>query len=277
MAFYITKASGEKELFDIEKFRRSLKRSGADDELINTIAKQIESMKNLRTTKEIYHFAIEQLHKQYPVIAARYNIKQAIMALGPSGFTFEKFIGELFKDQGYTIQEDQMVQGFCVQHEIDIIAHKENKNVMVECKFHNQQGLACDVKVTLYSKARFDDIDKKWKQHPKENEQIHKTLIATNTRFTTEAIDYAQCVGLDLLGWSYPEGNSLPDLIKKYKLHPITALVSLTNKEKNALIQHGFVLCRDAHQYAKVLEQLHFPKEQVQRLIKEAEQVCQVE
>ena len=63
------------------------------------------------------------------------------------------------------------------------------------------------------------------------NGKFHQAWIVTNTKFTSNAIRYAQCAGIGLIGWSYPHNDNLASLVDKYCLHPITAL-SLINKNK---------------------------------------------
>jgi hypothetical protein len=46
-------------------------------------------------TDEIYAHAFEMLREaDIPAAAARYSVKRAIFALGPSGFPFEQFLAE---------------------------------------------------------------------------------------------------------------------------------------------------------------------------------------
>ena len=61
MEFYVRKASGKKELFDIDKFRMSLKKSGADESLIARMVFEIQQLPKLRSTKEIYGYALTQI------------------------------------------------------------------------------------------------------------------------------------------------------------------------------------------------------------------------
>jgi restriction endonuclease len=269
MSFYITKYSGQKELFDIHKFRRSLKRSGASSELIETLINELQNLHNIRTTHDIYEFAFARLREENPAVAAHYNLKKALFELGPSGFPFEKFVALIFKAQKYQVETDQIVKGKCVDHEIDIVGSKEKKTIMVECKFHNQQGIKSDVKVPLYVKARFDDVEQK-------NHLFHEAWLVSNTKFTTQAIEYAECAQIKLMSFSYPSGGSIAELIDKYQLHPITALSSLTLDRKKELISHGLVLCKDAEQHKGLLKQLGFTQQEIDTLITESQKVCKL-
>ncbi len=274
MSFYITKASGETEPFSIEKFSRSLKRAGARPEQIAQIVQEIEKIPNLRTTREIYEFAFEALQKQTPHIAARYNLKRALIEMGPAGFPFERFVAEIFKRLGYHTDVDVIAQGGCVSHEIDIVTTKDHERSMIECKFHNEQGLKVDVRVTLYIKARFDDLNKKNSHSQTEPLQFHEAMVATNSKFTTQAIQYAECAGLKLLGWSYPAKDSLSELIDRLQLHPITAVTSLSRSQKRACIKNNLVLCNDVPHNTALFKQLGFSDAQVEKLIRECKLIC---
>jgi len=147
----VTKASGATEPFSIKKLRNSLERAKATSEEINSIIDELlPKLYQGISTKKIYSDAFRLLRNQSKPHAARYYLKRGIMELGPSGFPFEKFIGELFKHQGYMVQVGAIVQGKCVKHEIDVIAEKENQIILMECKFRNQPGISVDVKIPLY-------------------------------------------------------------------------------------------------------------------------------
>lgn len=267
MAFYIKKTSGEKEIFDLHKFRTSLHQVGAQDQLIETIIHELERLRP-KSTKAIHAIAFTILQEQEPHIAARYNLRRALTELGPAGFHFEQFVAHILKRLGYTTTTNVIVQGACVEHEIDVIGEKDNQKTMIECKFHHQLGLKVDVKVALYVQARFEDIQKK--------DGYHQAWLFTNTKFTSETITYANCVNMKLTGWSYPSDNNLARLIDEFGLHPITALTSLTHQEKKELIHAGLILCRDIEKYKNILENLGLSEYAINKLIQEAHAVCKI-
>lgn len=274
MSFYVTKMSGETELFDPKKLRRSLQKSKTPEALIEDILREVERNTDLRTTRKIYSFAYDYLARAKPSLAARYSLKQALMELGPIGFPFEQYIAHLFRKQGYTAVTNQIVIGHCVEHEVDIICTNKEEKYMVECKFHGRQELKCDVKVSLYIKARFDDVKEAWEK--KHAPLFHQGWIVTNTKFTTQAIKFAECRNIRLLGWSYPEGNALPDLVAQYGLHPITALTSLSGSQKKALVKNNVVLCQDAVEHKHTLKELGFSQSEIDKIIKESVEVCEL-
>src|SRR5688500_14401334 len=134
----ITKASGEQAPFSEEKLLRSLTRSGATAEVAEEVLKQVEAqLYPGSSTQKIYQLAFRLLKKRSRRTAAHYTLKQAIMELGPSGFPFEQYVGELFRAQGFQVQVGSLVKGHCVTHEIDVIAQDDRHHHMVECKYHN--------------------------------------------------------------------------------------------------------------------------------------------
>lgn len=271
----IIKASGEQAVFESVKLLASLRKAGASEQVALNIAGQIEeTLYEGMTTKEIYRKAFSKLRKHSRPTAARYKLKKAIMELGPSGFPFEKYISEILKHEGFKVQVGQIVQGFCVQHEIDVIAEKENRHFMIECKFHSHSSRNCNVKIPLYIQSRFLDVEKKWKQTSGHGTKFHQGWVATNTRFTSDAIQYGTCVGLYLLAWNHPAKGSLKERIDASGLHPITCLTTLTKKEKLALLEKMIVLCKDIYSDAKILSNIGLNEARSKKVMAEANALC---
>ncbi|MEP2669129.1 MAG: ATP cone domain-containing protein [Cyclobacteriaceae bacterium] len=242
----VTKMSGEKAAFDPSKLRNSLERSGASQTAINEIVNKINTiLYDGISTKEIYKKAFRMLRKTSRPTAARYKLKKAIMELGPTGYPFEKFVGAILSHQGFHAEVGVIVKGHCVNHEVDVVAEKEDKHFMVECKFHSDEGRHCDVKIPLYIQSRFLDVEKQWQKKPGHDTKFHQGWIFTNTRFTTDATQYGNCAGLMLVGWNYPKKGSLKMQIDKSGLHPITCLTTMTKFEKQKLLTMDKVLCMD--------------------------------
>ena len=274
---YVTKASGEKSLFSTEKIRRSLSKSGASNEQIELVIEQVSNqLYEVITSKKIYQIAYSILKGLGRHTAARYHLKRAIMELGPSGFPFEKYLGEILKYQGYSIQIGQIIQGKCVTHEIDIIAKKNDQLKMIECKYHNHPGIFCDVKIPLYIHARFEDIKTYRQQAAGQHNAIFQGLVATNTRFSIDAMKYATCSNLELLGWDYPLNQGLKDLIDQSGLYPITCLTSLTKSEKQQLLDLKVVLCKELQSDEKILISIGVRSNRLTTALREIDQLCQI-
>jgi len=158
-AYRIRKASGRRVPFSLKKLEKSLRKAGTDEALIREILNSLPSVITDKTsTRDVFNLAYSMLKKKNKIVASRYSLKQAIFALGPTGFPFERFIGAIFKSMGYQVEIGKNVQGKCVKHEVDVIARDENHINFMECKFHSEQGRNCNVKTPLYVHSRFNDI-----------------------------------------------------------------------------------------------------------------------
>lgn len=273
MSFKIAKSTGRHEPFNIKKIKRSLQKAGASQELALEIIEKIKKIPKIKSTKDVHKFILQYLHDKNRPLAARYNLKYALMEMGPAGYSFEIFAAEIYKHLGYSVTVGTIVEGFCVNHEVDLIATNKKEKIIAECKFHNRRGLKTDIKAVLYIKSRFDDIKNKSPQHTKKN---LRGLIITNTKFTSEAIKYGECAHLSLIDWSYPHGESLADIINKLGLHPITTLTSLNKKQKETFIKNGFVLCKQAQDNTKLLQNLGLTKHQISKIISESQAICKL-
>ena len=272
---FITKASGDIEMFDVSKLKHSLERSGAREQVIQKIINEVNSiLYDGITSKEIYKKAFGLLRNSSRPTAARYKLKKAIMELGPTGFPFEKFVGAILSHQGFIAQVGLTVKGHCVNHEVDVIAEKDTKHFMVECKFHSDQGRFCNVKIPLYIHSRFLDVEKQWQKNPSHETKFHQGWVFTNTRFTTDAIQYGVCAGLGLVGWNYPKKDNLKELIDAFGLHPITSLTTLTSLEKQALLEKDHVLCMDLCNYPDLLGEIGISQIRQKKILQEAHELC---
>lgn len=269
----VTKASGATEPFSIKKLRNSLERAKATSEEINSIIETLlPKLYQGISTKKIYSEAFRLLRHQSKPHAARYYLKKGIMELGPSGFPFEKFVGELFKHQGYTVEVGKILQGKCVTHEIDVIAEKENQIILMECKYRNQPGITVDVKTPLYIQSRFEDVLNNGLLKNKEGK--FSGWLTTNARFTSDALEYGLCKGLNMLSWDYPHSKALKDMIDNSGLYPLTCLTSLTHHEKQWLLEKNHVLVRDIHSNTNLLLKAGVKETRLKTVLDEAIKLC---
>lgn len=241
---YIIKANGKKQAFSPEKVKRSCLRAGASEALANEITKKISwRVRNGMSTREIWKLIFRYLSKETPMIASRFSLKEALFRLGPEGFHFEKLVARIFAQEGYQVEEDKNFSGACVEHEIDVIAKKENELLMIECKFHNQIGIYIGVKDTLYVWARWLDLRDGAKE--KKCPEFTQPFLVSNTKFSEDAQKYAACKNLSLIGWAYPAEKNLQYFIEKYKLYPITVLRRLEKYYEEKLLRHKIITCQD--------------------------------
>jgi len=273
--YLIKKSSGEKQHYSVDKLRKSLRLSGASDEIISNIICEVEKeLSSGISTRSIFKKAFRLLRKKQHSIAARYSLKNAIMELGPTGYPFEKFIGEIFKSQGFKVNTGIILQGQCVSHEVDVVAVRKDLAILVECKYHNTPGKICNVQIPLYIHSRFNDIRTAMAVKPEYGITDFEGWVVTNTRFSGDAEQYGRCMGLHLVGWDYPRQGSLKDLVENAGLFPITAVIGLNRKQKEYLIEKGIVLCRDLYQNPRLLEPLGLNSRVTERIMSEVNELC---
>jgi hypothetical protein len=224
-------------------------------------------------TSDIFKHAYDILRRIEKPAAMRYSLKRAVLDLGPAGFSFEDFIGEIFKAKGFTVDTSINMQGSCVEHEVDLYAHNTNKCLVGEVKFHNDLSMKSDLKVALYVQSRVEDLQKY--RIERGERKIDEGWIITNTKFTKAAVQYANCKGLKILSWSYPRFGNLQDLIEETKIHPITALPSLSRMEKNLLLQKKIVLCKSINENESALRSIGINGPKLLRVLEEGRMLCE--
>jgi hypothetical protein len=271
----VKKASGEEEPFATEKLERSLINAGAKTEIIRKIIEDIERWIHPGvTTKKIYTRAFSLLRQDKTTSSLRYRLKQAILELGPTGYPFEILIGKLFQQMGFGAEVGVVVEGKCITHEMDVIATNDVVQHLAECKYHKDQGKQVSIQVPLYVRSRVDDIIGKRQKMTEYQDFSFSGWVITNTRFSSDSIQYSKCSGLNLLGWNYPHGEGLKEKIEKYKLYPITVLRNLTNKEKQQLLKEDIVTCTQLLAHPEVLSSLDLSKAKYDKLLKELNDIC---
>jgi hypothetical protein len=177
------------------------------------------------------------------------------------------------ESKGYAVEVGKSIQGQCVWHEVDVVATKGKIQYFVECKYGQSPGKTVNVQVPLYIRSRVDDIVNKRNSSQDYDGYEFGGWVVTNTRFTSDAIDYGNCSGLILLSWDYPSGKGLKDIIDQEKIYPVTVLHNLTNNQKQNLMERGIVICRQVKKQPEVLDEFQLPKKQYKDLMEELEKI----
>ena len=242
----VEKASRWHEPFQPKKLARSLKRSGATAPQIEQVLRRLTAwIRRGATTERIAEetaAALDTLDRQ---VAARYRLRRALMELGPEGYPFERYVGKMFTRYGYATTIGQHVPGRCISHEVDVIAQQGNRRLMIECKYHNRRGVQSDAKVALYTWARFEDIRDRGATQHGGGTAFTEGWLVTNTKVTRDALAFAHCVGLRVLGWHQPPELPLQQLIEAAHLYPITCLPRLERQLRRRLLEADLILCQD--------------------------------
>ena len=179
----------------------------------------------------------------------------------------------MFEAEGYTARTRLTIKGACVKHELDVAAYNDHDSFVAEAKFHARPGIKSDLQVVMYSYARqMDLVGQSICQA--DHCGINKFWIITNTKFTKTAERYAECVGLKLLSWNYPQDNNLHDRIRKADVYPVTILRSLSANHRRTLIGRGVILCRDLARNPQILRHLHISTKKNEAILSEVSQLC---
>jgi ubiquinone biosynthesis protein COQ9 len=270
----VIKHSGDIVDFDHKKLRKSLAKSGAGDLVVEDILHKIsKEIYDGISTKKIYKRAFALLKKEANSHAARYNLRSALQSLGPAGFFFEKYIARLFDAEGYQTVTNLILPGKCVSHEIDVLIKKDNELAMVECKFHSARENKSNVKVPLYVFSRFNDLKERKQIVFSKNEIISKCWIVTNNRFTSDAIAFAKCSGMNLLSWDYPKDNNLKTKNDIDCLYPVTCLTTLSLAEKDKLLILDVILARELVNNSKQLGRIGLSANRIKNVLKEVREL----
>ena len=261
----VIKASGLEERFSPGKIYRTLLEAGSSGQLawkvINVVKKKYHE--NI-TTQDILEIILNEL-KDFPEIRAKYDLKRAIMALGPSGFPFEQFFGDILKNYGYEVKVGNFMKGKIITHEVDIIAKKE-KSYMIECKYHNEPGTSTNLHPALYTYARFLDL----------RDKPDMPWLVTNTKCSIDAENYAKGVGLKITSWNYPKNKSLQKLINLKKLYPITILKSISDNTKEKLFLSKIVIAKNLLNYsaADLMKKTDLSEKEINKILEEVRIIC---
>lgn len=275
MEIKVVKASGIVEDLNPAKLRASLIRAGADREQVEDIIERILfEVGPYTSTKKIYKLAKKYLRQLNHASGLRYSLKRALFGLGPSGYPFEKYFGELLKHYGYKVDTGVLLEGKCVKHEVDVFAIKDNEVSVFECKYHNRAGLTTDVKIAMYVNSRIQDL--KPVITAKYPEKTYKGWLVTNTRCTSDAIQYAECAGLKIKSWRYPDNESIERMIEDKRLYPVTVLSDVKSGLIEKLIKHNIILLKDLTEMdVKMIQTLLLlPEDKAAALKKQADELC---
>lgn len=261
----VIKQSGEIQKFSPKKIYFSIIEAGGSKTLANDAVSEVRKNyhKNL-TTAEILNLILTLLKKE-PGVSERYDLKRAIMSLGPSGFPFEAFFANLLKHYGYSVRNNLKLKGKIIYQEVDIIAEK-GKKFMIECKYHNEPGIWTRLHPAMYTYARFLDL---------KNYNFDQPWLVTNTQCSRDAINYAGGVNLKITSWKYPKNESLQKLIENKKLYPITILKALPDGIKEKLYSSRILIATDLLNYSlkELKQKIHLPENEIEKILEKVREI----
>ena len=247
---YVTKADGSKQPFDKQKIINTCLRLQATPEQAQSIADKIEARAyDGIPTKKILQMVFQYMKKYRPAIGYQIDLRQAIAMLR-SKPDFEIFVAKLFEAMGYGVETNLIIQGKCIEHEIDVVARKEEEVILVEVKHHVNHHTYSGLDVFLQLNSTLEDLREGY-EIGKNNFRFTKATLICNTKVSEHAKRYALCKGLEFIAWKFPPEKGLERIIEEYKLYPITFLKEIERNEAYKLADVGIVTIKQLLDYTE--------------------------
>ena len=216
---------------------------GATRAAAETIADKVEAnIYDGIETRKVLQMVYRLLKKHKPAVKHQIDLRRALSLLG-SAPDFERFIQLLLAEHGYKVTPNQIVQGRCVEHEIDAIATRDGKTCIVEVKHHESYHTRTNLDVSRISRAVFEDVTEGYALGLNRL-RIDYAMIVCNTKLTEHAKRYADCRGILHVGWSSPADHDLQTMIEEKHAYPITFIKGLNAANRQKLASNGILLLK---------------------------------
>lgn len=262
MTMKVRKRDGFVVDFDANKVVNSLKNSGVSNGTIEKVILNLYEKKfSIISTDRLYGLIYEWVKKfENKYSASIYSLKNAILRLGPDGYSFEDYIGKIFTFLDYDVRVRQVYSSLCITHELDVVG----EDFFIECKYHNSGGTNTGIKDVMYSHARFLDLKN---ANKKKGYNFTHFWVASNTKFSQDSIDYAEYWKINLMSWKYKGKMSLSYLIDKNALYPITLLSSVSKRVFEILNKNSILLVSELCDKNDIsLKRMGLNKEEIKNL-----------
>jgi hypothetical protein len=241
----VIKADGTKERFDRAKIINTCLRAGADKGTAEMVANKIgKTISDNTTTHDIYHMILKELERLEDRSSLLFRLRESVALLDSE--SFELYIKKVLEASGFKCEWNKKVKGYFVEHQVDIIAHEQNKYgsviYLVECKRHFNPHRFTGLGTCLQVQARFEDLLDGFKAK-RNSTKFDSAWIATNGKFSDHAKMYAKGKNMRLTGWHYEERWELERLIQSKGIFPITILDN--NQEVKELLAKKIITIND--------------------------------
>ncbi|MDY6778738.1 MAG: restriction endonuclease [Candidatus Nanohaloarchaea archaeon] len=220
-------AHGGTQEYDPDKIVRSAVRAGFE----RRTAEEIESQVRDRAweginTRKLHSIVYEEMQDRDESNAMRYRLRESIADLNPNYHEFEKYMTKVLDRDGLETSWSPRPepQGECSEHEIDVVAEVAGETFVVECKHHYHHHRFTGLGVPMRQWARLQDLEKGYELGLADAMAVDKAWVIVNTKLSDHAKKYAECRGVRMTAWDYPEGESLRALVERNRAYPITML-----------------------------------------------------
>ena len=272
----VRKFDGSLELYDQSKVIRTAIRMGLDRKAAEELADEISSkVYDGIPTSEILSLIHDLASKIRPELKYIENLREAISAMRPKP-DFEEYVRIVLKAAGYMVEPGRVLEGRCIDHEIDGIAFKDDEVAIVETKHHVNPHAYTGLDTVLQLWAALEDLKEGYRLgfH---NYPFTSALLVCNTKISMHAERYARCKGMKYMVWNYPRAFALRDIIASHKIYPITMLKTLSRNQIAKLGDMGIVTISQLKELRKdeVARILNVSEEHSEHLLKLAEIMLQ--
>lgn len=222
----VKKADGTLQPFDRKKVLRTCERMRLSKKEAEEVVDEIEQkIFEGIPTKKIIDMILEHGKKHRPQFEHMIDLREALGKM-KSKPDFEQFVSILLEDQGYKTVTNKILQGRCVEHEIDVIGVKGNETVYVEIKHHDQFHTFTGLDTFFQVNSAFQDLVEGYmaKRH---KYNFTKAMLVSNTKISNHAKDYSSCREIDAIAWSTPHDGGIETFVHGKLFYPITILKNL--------------------------------------------------
>ena len=271
MPILVTKANGFKQLFDREKVVKTCLRMGANRRIANEVADEVEArVYDGMPTNKVLQLIFRLLRKHTPTIQHFLDLRRGL-SLMDSKPEFERFVQVLLAHHGFEVTPNQIIKGRCVGHEVDAIAKEEGVTYFVEAKHHSNYHTPTGLDESRIARAVLEDVTEGF-ELGKNDLQIDRAMIVTNTRYSEHAKRYGRCREILQIGWSSPKTLALQNMIEEKKLYPLSCIKGLNSEVKMRLVNLGIVLMKQLvdEEPSRIAMKTGVSRENIQRIIEKA-------
>ncbi len=222
----VRKADGTLQPFNREKVLKTCRRLRLSDTEANEVVAEIEQkIFEGITTKRIMDMIFEHGQRHKPHLGHIIDLREAIAMMRPKP-DFEKFVALLLDHDGYRTVTNKILQGKCIDHEIDVIANRGSEVLYVEVKHHTQFHTFTGLDTFFEVNSAFQDLVEGYLAHAHQY-GFTKPMLVLNTKISDHAKRYAACRGIGAIGWKIPEHAGIEHYIDQKLLYPITIIKDL--------------------------------------------------
>lgn len=218
---------GNRKEYAAEKIIDSVTRAGMDRDVAEQVEERVrDRVEDGMQTKRLYRIVYQEMREENPSAALRYRLREAIGALDPQRHEFEQYMAALLAEEGFETawSPRPLPQGACSTHEIDVVAEQAGTTFAVECKHHYHYHRLTGMDVPMLQWATVDDLQDGYAQGLEDAVDVDRPWVVVNTKLSAHAKEYAECKGVRMTAWNYPDGDGLREMVERHRAYPITIL-----------------------------------------------------